>query len=351
MIGSIVLELADVAGYLLQRELVSPSTVVDGGLRVVDASKLNRVFVVSAEGERGLVLKLAGDADDPGVAQEAAVLGRLPPAPWRPRLVEYDADAGVLIMEAAPGARDLARHHGAGRFPLGLAARTGQALGALHSLPMSVLDGLPALPRWTLDVHRPDLYAVRAMSGAALELTANVQSSGELCALLDALADDACEESLVHGDVRWENCLALRSAGRWSRLLLIDWEMARPGDPAEDVGAFLGEYLRFWLASMPEQLAPGEARHPLAQMQPAIGAFWDAYARGRGRPADEPSPVLRRAVRFAAVRLLAAAFEESQRYADVQARANDALHLARNILRRPDEAAAHLLGLRTVAWA
>jgi hypothetical protein len=60
--------------------------------------------------------------------------------------------------------------------------------------------------------------------------------------------------------------------------------------------------------------------------------------------------VLRRAVRFAAVRLLAAAFEESQRHTELQARANDALHLARNILRRPDEAAAHLLGLRTVAW-
>ena len=48
---------ADVPGYLLDRKLLSPSAVVAGGLRVVDASRLNRVFVVTAEDERCFVLK------------------------------------------------------------------------------------------------------------------------------------------------------------------------------------------------------------------------------------------------------------------------------------------------------
>ena len=94
--------------------------------------------------------------------------------------------------------------------------------------------------------------------------------------------------------------------------------MAGPGDPAEDVGAFFGEYLRAWLRSIPALnpqeglLTPALARYPLVRMQPALRAFWEAYARHRGRSTADLSPTLRRATRFAAARLLTAALEEAQ---------------------------------------
>jgi aminoglycoside phosphotransferase (APT) family kinase protein len=358
-----VLGAADVAGYLLERKLLSPRAVVDGSLRVEDASRLNRVFVVTAERERCFVLKLAGEAGEMGVAQEAAVLERLRAADpdgslssYLPVLVGYHRAEGVLILEAVPGARDLTRQHRRGRFSVALAREAGRALALVHTVEPAALDGLPAGtdPAWQLDLHRPDLEAVQTLSGAALELTRLIQRSEELCSWLEELRVTWREESVVHGDVRWDNYLALRAGGSggWTRLLLIDWEMAGLGDPAADVGAFFGEYLRMWLHSIPivdlraRALAPEHARFPLVRMQPAMRAFWDAYALHRARRTRELGPILDRATRFAAVRLLTAALEEAQMFAELRASLVDALQLSRAVLRRPHEAAAHLLGLR-----
>src|SRR5918999_181530 len=63
------LSASGVVTYLLDRKLLSPRAVVDGGLRVEDVSRSNPVFVVIAEGERCYAVKLAGAA---GVTREAA---------------------------------------------------------------------------------------------------------------------------------------------------------------------------------------------------------------------------------------------------------------------------------------
>jgi aminoglycoside phosphotransferase (APT) family kinase protein len=348
-----VLAAADVPAYLLDRNLISPSAVVHGGLRVVDVSRLNRVFVVTAEGGPCFVLK----AND-GMAREAAVLERLAVVdalvPWLPRLVAHDATEGVLILESASQARDLVRHHARGRFSRALAREAGRALALLHAVPTTVLDGLLRAPHrvQSTQMHRPDLDMLRTLSAAAVELTRIVQGSDELCAALDGLRASWCTESVIHGDIRWDNCLAVRggAAGRWRRLQLIDWEACGVGDPSFDVGGFLGDYLLAWLQSIPiaDPAAPGRllthARLPLRRMRPAARAFWDAYAQHSRGTARELSARLDRATRFAAARLLTAALEEAQARAELPPTVPSLLPLAQNILRHPREA-AHLLGL------
>ena len=350
-----MLDVAGVAKYLLQRQLLSPRAVVDGNLRVLDSSRLNRVFLVTAEGERGYVVKVGGD----GVEHEAAVLARLRSlglAAWLPELVAYEG--GVLVLEAAVGARDLTRHHRRGRFSIALAREVGRALGSLHRLPPTALADLPTAvdPGPRRGAHRPDLDELNTSSPAVLELIALVQRSGELCARLDELDATAGDAGLIHGDIRWDNCLAVPRSGRWTRLTLIDWEFAGRGDPAEDVGAFLGDYLGAWLRSIPD-LNPYQrldtlehARYPLERMTPALRGFWQTYAEHRRRSAAELGHTLRRATQFAAVRLLTAALEEAQTLPAVSARALNAVNLSHAVLRRPDEAAAQLLGL-DAPWA
>jgi aminoglycoside phosphotransferase (APT) family kinase protein len=350
-----VLGAADVAGYLLDRKLLGPRAVVDGGLRVADASRLNRVFVVTAEGERCYVLKLAGGAGNAGVAREAAVLERLRrldpggSLAWLlPVVVAYDAAEGVLILESAADARDLRRHHARGRFSCVLAREAGRALALLHAIPPRALDGLPHAPHPTgrTQMHRPDLNTMFTLSEAAVELTRILQGADELCAELDELCTGWSEESVIHGDVRWDNCLALRGSGssRWTRLQLIDWELCGPGDPGFDIGAFFGEYLRAWLQSIPiaDHRDPGRllehARLPLRRMRPALRAFWAGYTLDRGTTSTELSATLRRSTRFAAVRLITAALEEAQSFAELRARALYQLMLSENIVRRPHEA-------------
>ena len=247
-----MLALSDVVGYLLERRLVSADAVVDGSLRVEDVSRRNAVFVVTTASERSLVLKVEGDDGGIGVAREAAVLERLRTSrhgtgvgAWLPAVVAYDSAERVLILEGTPGSRDWSRQHAAGRASRTLAREAGRALAALHAVPPEALNGLatPSDPAPALRLHLPDLDAQRTMSAASADLTRIVQQSDDLCGRLDELAGAWQDECVIHGDVRWDNCVALPAPGsaRRTRLMLIDWELSAPGDPALDVGAFFGE--------------------------------------------------------------------------------------------------------------
>ena len=191
------------------------------------------------------------------------------------------------------------------------------------------------------------------MSPAAIELTRIIQGSQELCAALDELPATWRDDAVIHGDIRWDNLVAVRrdASRRWTRLQLIDWELCGPGDPAFDIGAYLGEYLRAWLQSIPiiDPLDPGRllahAGLPLRRMRPVLRAFWSAYADHARATAPELSRTLRRASRFAGLRLLTAALEEAQGHDELHARVAYLVPLSRNVLRRPDEASADLLGL------
>ncbi len=336
---------ADVAGYLLLRGLIHPRAVVEGALTVDDRSHLNRVFLVAADGERHLVVKVGA-----GVAREAAVLERLRPVAALsralPRVVDHDRAEQVLVLEAAPGARDLVRHHARGRFSRCLAAEAGRSLARLHALGPETLAGVaPLLP--AAPPHRPDLDGLRALSGAAIELTRIVQRSVEFCADLDEiLAGPPPAVAVVHGDVRWGNCVALRRGSRgWDGLQLVDWELCGAGDPAADVGAFIGEYLRAWVGSMPvaDPRDPGalrgRAQIPLRRLRPVVQAFWTAYAGHRSPSLQAPGETLRRSLRFAGVRLLVTALEAAQAVGELRPGALALLPLSRNVLHRPDQAA------------
>lgn len=356
------LEIEDIAGYLFERGLVEPNAIVDGGLRVLDVSRRNRVFLVTIDGSSGFVVKCAGESGDATIAREALVLERLRshggPALIVPAVAVDDRRAGVLVFETPERSRDLARHHrhhARGRFSQALARAVGVALAKLHACPVTMLrDVMPSVDRtWGLRVHRPDVDRLHAMSAAGIELVATIQRRDELCAELDDLAASSEPSWPIHGDVRWDNCVATagRGSARHRGVTLIDWELACPGDRCVDVGTFLGEYLRLWLGSIPivDARDPGRliehARYPLARMQPALRAFWAAYARGSGVPEEQRPDLLRHATRFAAVHLLEALFEDVRVRAGLHPAAHFDLQLATNILRRPDDAARRLLGL------
>ena len=358
-----MLDVADVAPYLTGKGLLGARAVVDGRLRVVDVSRRNRVFLVTADDEPCYVVKLPDEPGDSGVEHEAAVLDRLRSAggdgclsSFLPIPVLYDAAQNALVLEVPPDARDLRQQHVRGRFSPTLARETGKGLAVLHSVASAVLDGLQAPdPRGLLAVHSPDLHAARTLTAAGVDLVRMIQGSDELCRELDELLACHRDECVIHGDMRWDNCLALSRGGssRRTRVLLIDWELSTAGDPALDIGAYFAEYLRAWQQSvgMPDPHEPArrlvDPRQVLPTMQPAVGAFWEAYERRRGHSAMELSRTLRRALRFAGARLVMTALEEAQMLVELRQSVLSTLQLGANVLRRPDEAAAHLLGFRT----
>ena len=110
-------------------------------------------------------------------------------------------------------------------------------------------------------------------------------------------------------------------------------------------------HLSFWLFSIPVTgEAPPErslelALYPLSKMQPAISAYWQAYKSGMGLDPVTATEWLLRAVKYAAVRLIQTAFEHLQKAAEMTGSVICMIQLSLNILERPQEAVAFLLGI------
>ncbi len=351
-----MLEQSAIAHYLLSLGLVKPQAVLEDDLTILDVSRRNSVFLATTGGGPTYVVKQATARGAATLAHEAAVLRALAAEPDLAQLVPtvvYDEPHDArIIMRTPAGGRDWSDHHGSGRFPRVPARVLGRALAALHGLSAERVFETPARSSamWGLTLPEPPYELVLDLSAGGRDLVARLQADRDLCDRLDAVREAVSDEgSLVHGDLRWENCLAVATPGsaRKTRVLLVDWELAGAGVPEFDVGTVLAEYLRSWLGSIPivDSRHPGQlvarAGHPLERMQPAAQAFWSAYRLARGR-----GPKLRRVIEMAAVRLLQSAVERAQGLGRPTAHVVTLLQLADNMLRQPEYAAASLLGLR-----
>ena len=341
-----MLEQSDIAHYLLSLSVVKPQTVIDEDFRVVDASRRNSVFLATTRSGPTFVVKEAQSGEGASLEHEAAVLRLLARAPGlAPHVPEVVCLDGSCLVLRTPGqGRDWNDHQG--RFPVVPARVLGRLLAALHRLRVDLPDAPE--PIWGVELPEPPYNLVLELSAGAQDLVARIQASDALCRRLEDLRSSlGGAGSFVHGDLRWDNCLALPAPGtqRRTRVLILDWELAGPSDPAFDVGSVLSEYLRVWVGSVPivEPVDPGRlvarARHPLALMRPPMQALWSAY-RHPGAPA------LRRVIELCAVRLLQTAVERTQGVNAPTAHVITLVQLADNMLRRPDEAAFALLGLR-----
>jgi aminoglycoside phosphotransferase (APT) family kinase protein len=347
---------ADVPAWLLARGFVGPEAILDDDLVVRDASSRNRNFRVET-GSGGYLLKQGLGAEAAGtVANEAAVYSRLAQqpglVPFVPRLHGYDQAEGVLVLELLAGAVDLRSHHlGSGRFSAGPAAALGTALGRLHRQTRRPVGPVPDAAAWVLWTHEPPLAILRDISAAGIELLRVVQTAPGLGEAIEALRQSWRPESLIHGDVKWDNCLLSQPGEPAEQLRLVDWESAASGDPCWDLGSAFSQYLSFWLFSIPvtgvepPERYPELAAFPLDAMKPAVTACWLAYRDAAGETEQESAARLVRSVAFAGARLVQTAYEAAQMSQTLTSAIVLHLQLAHNILLRPEDAAVRLLGL------
>lgn len=347
--------------HLLDQRLITRDTVVRGGVRIEDVSRRNRNFKVHCAGAPGYLVKQGiGAQGRATVAYEGAVYARLQvhgPVPYLPHCYGYDATARVLVLELLPNARDFRHQHTyRRRFGPAAAGALGHALGLVHRAhPAASLVDAPGLgasgaPPWILSVARPPCHVLREISEANLQLLRTIQHSAEAPALLDDLRRGWRAETLIHHDIKWDNCV-LHSAGRSAaRVAIIDWEGAGIGDPCWDAGSVISNYLSAWLFSIPNvgDVSPEQclafAHYPLERMHGAIRTFWQRYARTMRFDPATSAQCLDRATRYAAARLIQTGYEQLALLPYFTRAIAFLLQLSVNVLMRPREAVVHLLG-------
>jgi len=328
----------------------------------VDVVRRNRSLHLRLPDGTGFVLKQARRPDRSDLANEAAVLRALQACDGAgvsrvaAGLLAFDPARMVLVTELLAGSVDLRRWlDGARALPRWVGAGIGGALAWLHGVrPAS--NGVGPLRRcdpFVLRLHRPALERFGDLSAGNLRLIRIVQATPVLTELLDDLRQ-AWEPSVpIHADVRLDNVMV--RAGRGIRQVrLVDWELAGLGDPAFDVGAALAMFVEAWIWSIPfvgdgDALDAGAAaaRRPIRTMHAVLRELWNAYARTCALPGTGAAALLRRSVRFAAARLLQAAFESAAESFELSGHAVLLAQVAANLAEAPDLAAARLLGLGT----
>jgi thiamine kinase-like enzyme len=266
----------------------------------------------------------------------------------------------VLVTELLADSETLTDHHRRlNAFPPETARLVGTQFGLLHREPMPSLDGRPEtvtfrrqLP-WILSAHQHGTNLFSAMSGGNAQLLQIVQSYPDFQRTLDELRADWQADRLMHGDVKWDNCVVYKVPGGSGALAhkVVDWELADIGDAAWDVGALLQAYIAFWVMSMrtgadmlPVQIAD-TAQYPIEAMQPSARAFWQAYVEARELERPVAQAFLVRSMKYGAARMIQTAYETMQYAPQISPNALCLLQVSFNLLKEPKEGVTHLLGL------
>lgn len=356
--------------YLIERGYIARDSIVQGDYLVLDYQRRNRNFKVIRRGGPSYFVKqvlkaeaepistLQREASCYWLAQTQAPLAALRRA--APGFIGYDRTRHVLVVELLAGAETLSDYYRRlGHLPESVAAEAGRLLASYHSEAGAWIMESPyrsvfaqAVP-WILSLHRipPENFPVLSEgNGRLLEI---VKADPEFPQTLDAVRAEWRVNSLLHGDIKWENLLVLPAAGARPEfaLKLVDWEMADLGDACWDVGAFLQNFLVFWALALPlgayrdPVRAVEGAPFPLDRMHGPIGSFWQAYRVARGFGDSEAGEFLMRSVRFGAARMVQSAFECLYFAGDMTAQAICLLQLSLNILKDPEAARENLLGI------
>lgn len=353
--------------YLIARGLVTPAAIVDGDFAIVEAGRRNRNFKVLRRGEPGLFVKQIRQPEPQAVAtleREAAcyrlareVPALAPLAELMPGLVDHDPARAVLILDLLPEGENVTEvHQRLGAFPAQIGRLLGHGLAVYHSGLGGLLGhdgkaaGFPRQVHWILNLD-PSGYAVlEQIGGASAQLVALLRQNAELPQRLATLAREWGADSLIHGDMKWDNCLVSPGPEGEPALRIVDWELADLGDAAWDVGSIIQSYYVYLLMTTPPRpgLPPdelvGRVEMRLGEVRSALRAFWQAYAEARGFVLHASGSYLERCVRFAAARMVLTVVEHTHAQTQLTYEALAMVAASLRLLRDPGRAATALVG-------
>lgn len=349
--------------YLVARGDISPASVVDGNFMAQEAGRRNRNFKVFCGAGQGIFIKQIQSLDAAAISTlqreascyhlvnssaEYGVLSEL-----MPRMLAYDTQRHCLLLELLPEGENLSEYHARLRaYPPAIGQLLGQSLGSYHlavrgrPLQTAELASFLRQPPWILQYHLSPASNAPGSSLAVQQFVRLIRGNSRLCAHLQRLQQHWCFDSIIHGDMKWENCMVFANHDASQRLKIIDWELVDYGDASWDIGAIFQAYLAHWMFAQPvNSTHPMWADAHLQAMLPALQAFWQAYCVTAQVPFEKQIPYLLRSLEYAAARMLQTAFEALHAAPSIPPTIFALIQLADNLLADVQTGAYQLLGI------
>ena len=354
----------DVIEFLRGRKLVRSSSLIEDGFHIEDVSRRNCNLRIEVPHAPGYFVKIATDPERKRIlAREARTYRFLRSGACGvrcrlvlPRVHLFDREASVLVLELLDRENLKTLCITRRGFAIARVRHIALALARLHrqlSLAAKPRTAYRTFCPVPFDMPHPPKAFLLASSPASVQMLRIVRESELLSERLTQLAQTwkervQAQPSLIHGDLRLDNCCV--AAGS-TRIRFVDWEFAGFGDPLWDAGAVLADLASAWLMSAPTATGSAPAvgipyaRIPIESLRSAGRAFWGTYATARGLGGEERAQALRNTMDYLAARLLQLTYEHLQGDSSLTVHAIGHCQLSENLMRRPIDGAAQILGV------
>jgi thiamine kinase-like enzyme len=269
-----------------------------------------------------------------------------PLAKLMPAMIHHEPARHALVLRLLPEAESLTEYQvRTNDYNRENAAKLARALAELHGFGLRMAQDAWLQPLflrqvpWAMTLDQSGQGFFQSFGAIGTQLTTLLQNFPALVPQLCALRHEWQFEAVIHGDMKWENCLLQKTGNGDTALRIVDWELVDLGDGAWDVATVFKEYLVLTIMS-----AGTPVEKTLDDLRPAIREFWKTYAMARQFTPAQTAAFRDRAIRFTAARMLVAVLEYLHAAPQASAAAMSMLNTSAGILSAPQAAAAEILG-------
>lgn len=359
----------NIAAYLVDRGLATSSSIVNEHFFLVEVGRRNRNFKVYLGNQKGLFVKQIKSVDPQAIStlqREAGFYHRLRESRLDgevqqivPRMVQYDSTRHILTMELLHDSESLAESHSRDiRHLHETSRRLAEGVAVLHSqlaLIMRSMQGpfFPMQLPWAICLDQSGYQPIQQLGPVGVQLASALQRIPGIDLMLGSLRSLWQWETVIHGDMKWENAL-LDRADPAAPLRVVDWELVDVGDSAWDVASLLKEHVVYGLFTLLNAGA-GSGQQPIVNTEDvrqvcaaSSRELFQHYVNARRLPAASLPFFAGRCIRYTAARLVMAVLEYLYS-SPASAQVTDMmLQTAVSFLQYPQQTAVNLLGTAAV---
>ena len=331
--------------FLMSKGLLTARSLVDGDFSVSEAGRRNRNFKVRRGQQPGFFIKQVKVLDQQATTtlqREAAFYRAVHQDPkyaalrnMMPQFVDYEPRRHAVTLALTDNAESLAeKQQREGVYEPGVLAQLGSALATVHMHgPAMAADPatrgmFPYQVPWTFHLEQSGFNFVEAMGAIGPRLGPAIREFPALQPRLSALRSSWSCDCLIHGDMKFDNCLY-----RSGQLVVVDWELADIGDGAWDIASIFKDLICACLLTS----------RGMDTVQPAMRALWQAYRETRHMPLNELA-FLDKCVAYTAPRMILAVLEYLWNSPQMTPLGTSMLQTANFILESPQVARFQMLG-------